>query len=246
MNNKIVNDKADILLYGLRTARQKKRMQYKGFEKKLKDLDREEGMLFKSKWQLGWIELNPPVTRGWKRYFVLRDDIARSKDAAFFQGILDKVNTTDYCSRRDFKAKQRSRGKKFYSVTTQQLKNSKQLDLRKVTFTDKEWSFFEERDVPDWTGKKFYKAFVFTEQWRFVLRIRPNVITTSRVRDEAIEQRLGEIAGHVYRLHLRPSIAKVNGDSYNPRYRKEGEKSKEVYRFKNMSFSQVLDAIKEE
>src|SRR5882762_4574889 len=107
MNNEFVNEQEDILLYGLRTARQRKRIQYKGFEKKLRALDREREKLWQQQRNLGWVELKPPVMRGWKRFFVLRDDVAESIYATFFQNILDKIGTVNISNRKDFKARKK-------------------------------------------------------------------------------------------------------------------------------------------
>ena len=67
----------EILSYRLRTARQKKRMQYEDFDKQLIQLHEEESALRSQKRNLGWEPLIPPVQKGWKRFFVLRDDVAR-------------------------------------------------------------------------------------------------------------------------------------------------------------------------
>src|SRR4029078_1937661 len=92
----------DILCYRLRTARQKKRMQYKDFDKQLIQLYQEERELYWQIRELGCVPLIPPFQRGWKRSFVLRDDVARSPQAKFFQNILDKINTRDWSYRKDF------------------------------------------------------------------------------------------------------------------------------------------------
>lgn len=246
MNDNIVNDEADILLYGLRTARQKKRMQYKGFHRELLRLNREERKLDKQVWELGWIDLHPPVMRGWKRYFVLRDDVARSKEATFFQGILDKINTLDYCTRKDFKIKYRYKGKKQHSVKPQRLKYLGEVTDKKINFSEKERGYFEECEITDWTGKKFIKVFVFTEQWRFVLRIRPNLITKTKVRDEVIESRIAEIENRIERNYWRATIAKAKGESYTHGWWRDEDLQKDNYCFKNMSVSKILDAIKED
>ena len=95
----------DILCYRIRTARQKKRMQYEDFDKQLIALSKEEIILHNH--NPGWEPLTPPVQRGWKRFFVLRDDVARSDDAQFFQNILAKINTEKWSYRKDFKKKKR-------------------------------------------------------------------------------------------------------------------------------------------
>src|SRR5690349_6246627 len=93
MDSKLVKQYgSEILSYRLRTVRQKKRMQYEDFDKKLLKLDKEETRLCKQKQVIIWEPLKPPVQRGWNRFFVLREDVATSKHAAFFENILKKIN----------------------------------------------------------------------------------------------------------------------------------------------------------
>jgi len=245
--NSIVNNETDLLCYRLRTERQRKRAARKGFERKLRSFEREENKLYDQQKELGWVDLTPPVMRGWKRFYVLRADIARSKDAAFFQGLLDKINTVDYSSRKDFKVKYRSQGKKLHYVKEQRLKYWHEAKYFKAIFSDKELQFFEERDVPDWTGKKFNKAFIFTEPWRFVLQVKPNIITQTRVRDEVIESRLCEIDNYFERNHLRVRLKNIKGvkdywysDMQEERWRKER------HQFKNIPLIKLLEVVKQE
>lgn len=246
MNNNIANDKTDILLYGLRTARQKKRMQYRGFEQKLRALDRERQDLWQKKRNLGWIELNPPVMRGWNRSFVLREDVARSKHAAFFKGMLNKINTTQWSNRKDFKQTRRRYNKDRDVDRLQQLLQPCEHHFKKLAFTEKEQQFFYEKYIyRKWEREKI-KVFVFVEPWRFVLRVKPNMVTKTRVRDEAIESRLAEIDKYLVGNNLKPALAKFKGDSYNRKWWKYYEIEKDVYEFKNKSLPQILDAIKED
>ncbi|MGV3588803.1 MAG: hypothetical protein ACO1OF_17490 [Adhaeribacter sp.] len=79
-----------------RSAREKKRLVKLDFEKQLRQLARERCHLLEQKRSLGYEPLKPPVQKGFKRFFVLRDDVAWSPRAAFFQEILDKINTVQY------------------------------------------------------------------------------------------------------------------------------------------------------
>lgn len=64
MDNKLIEQYGeDILCYRLRTARQKKRMQYEDFHKYLIRLSKEEKGLMKLKRELGWETLKPPVQK---------------------------------------------------------------------------------------------------------------------------------------------------------------------------------------
>ena len=98
---------SDIHSHRLRTARQKKWAAKEAQKKLLLGLHKERMELQHQQQNLGYVALIPPIVKGWKRYFVLRDDVARSKDAAFYQNILDKINKVEYCSRKDFRRKVR-------------------------------------------------------------------------------------------------------------------------------------------
>ena len=89
MDNKLIEQYGtEILSYRLRTARQKKRLQYEDFDKQLIQLHKERIQLREQQRNLGWQPLIPAVQRGFKRTFVLRDDVARSRNASFYTAIL--------------------------------------------------------------------------------------------------------------------------------------------------------------
>ena len=93
MDKKIIEKYgSEINCYKLKTARQKKRAVKMANENKLLSLHREERKIWQVQRDMGMVELNPPIVRGWKRYFVLREDVARCNDALFYQNILDKIN----------------------------------------------------------------------------------------------------------------------------------------------------------
>jgi len=182
----------EILSYRLRTVRQKKRMQYEDFDKQLLRLRREKGELYELEQNLGWEPLIPPVQKGWKRFFVLREDVARSRHAEFFENILKKINTYEWHYRKDFRVRKKRYGKNKYTVKTQSLLRPCEDYFKKLNFTDVEKSFFYEVWKMD-CSKKLVKYYVFSEPWRFVLRVRPNMIDKVKRKDEEIERRMNEI-----------------------------------------------------
>jgi hypothetical protein len=234
----------DILCFRLQSARRKKRMQHEDFEKKLLALHREQRELYKQERALGWIELKPPVMRGWKRFFVLREDVARSKHAAFFEGILNKINKVEYSSRKDFKVKKRRGGKKVHVARDQQLLRPDEYHFRKLGFSEKETQLFEVRYVKEKWMKQPQKIFVFVEPWRFVLRVRPNMITRIRARDEQIERRKHYINSFLEKNALQGKLSRLLGDSY--RWRMYGEKEGERNPLKNKPVAAILNDLTEE
>ncbi|MBC8032998.1 MAG: hypothetical protein H7Y03_02550 [Chitinophagaceae bacterium] len=93
--------------YRLRTARQKKRLVKKDFDKQLIKLSRKQGELWKQRRNLPMIPLEHPYQKGWKRLFVLREDIQNLPNADFYQALLDKINTVKYHHDKSFKIKKR-------------------------------------------------------------------------------------------------------------------------------------------
>jgi hypothetical protein len=218
-------------------------MQHEDLEKRLYSLHTERRILYRQQRELGWAELYPPVMRGWKRTYVLRNDISRSKYGPFFEGILIKINTIEYSSRKDFKIKKRKARKKIYVVKEQQLLHPDEYLFVKLKFTEQESSYFEVRYFKNKWRKDMDRKFVFTEPWRFVLRVRPNIISKVRIHNVEIEKRIAEINDYIGRNGLGGKLSrKVNG-YYRWRNDKE-ENPDEKDPFKNKSLTSILDLVK--
>ena len=197
MDTKLVREfGTEILSYRLRTVRQKKRMQYEDFDKKLIKLHKENRVLRRKQRNLGWEPLTPPVQKGWKRFFVLREDVAKSKHAEFFENILRKINTVQWSYKKDFKIRKRRYGRNKYGVRQQSLLKPYAYEFERMGFTEVERQFFYEHWEYNWK-RELIKRYVFCEPWRFVLRVRPNMIDKVRKRDEVIERRMDEIDNYL-------------------------------------------------
>jgi UDP-2,3-diacylglucosamine pyrophosphatase LpxH len=233
----------DILCYPIRTERQKKRMQYEDFDKHLIALDKKESVLHGDCRRPEYEPLIPSVQRGWKRFFVLRDDIARGADAQFFENILKKINTQKIYWRKDFKVKKRKFGRKIYVVQTQELFKPDAYEFSKFKFTEKERTFFDaEFSYDKWHGK-FIKRYVFNEPWRFVLRIRPNMIDKQKKIDAEKEARLKEIGNYIRGNNFDKRLHRMIYGHYQ--HKTWGMPAK-GNPFKNKSFGDIIDLVKEE
>jgi hypothetical protein len=200
MDTKIIQQYGqDILCYQIKSKRSKIRDQKKGEEKRLIRLNREWGQINDKQRNLGYVDLHPPIVRGWKRYFILREDVARSRHAVFYQKILDKINTEQFSHRKDFKKKKRKGGKKNWVVREQRLLELNECGFAKMKFDEKEITLFDERYELQGSGryKKLVKFLVFKEPWRFVLRVRPNLITKVKAVDVELERRSKEIQDYL-------------------------------------------------
>ncbi len=242
MNKKLITQYGeDILSYRLRTARQKKRMQYEDFDKQLRGLHRERKASMAREKALGWEPLTPPVQRGWKRSFVLRDDVARSKHANFFEAILGHINTEQFSSKKDFTVKSRKLGRKIHVPRPQQLNRLSAWEFNHTEFTPKEKQCFNEVYVYNEKGD-FYTEYEFTESWRFRLRKQPNIIDKIKVESTEQEARDKEIDNYLERNGYEGRYKKVvYGHGY--KWGKDMERAKEVWLFKNKSLAQILDLI---
>jgi hypothetical protein len=168
----------------------------------------------------GYVPLEPPIVKGYKRFFVLREDVARSKDAGFYQGILDKINTTMYCAEKSFRVSKRYKRRCRYIDYLQQLYRPDETAFRKMGFNRRAMDCFEEVIKLDKRTKKPVKKYRFKEPWRFVLRVRPNVITQQRAEDPALLARMAEISRFLDWNNLRPRLYKIMDGRHDSR-RKE-------------------------
>jgi hypothetical protein len=174
-------------MYRLKTKRKKKRLVKLDHDKHLLEIHRLQLKIWKKQRELGYEELKPPIQKGWERIFILRADIASTDHADFFQGILDRINTRQFSHRKDFKHKRKRRGRKVDVEREQFLGRLSEWEFRKSKFTEMEAAYFAEMHEFDPITKTTRKRYWFTEPWRFVLKIGPNMITHRRVIDPALE-----------------------------------------------------------
>ncbi|HTJ14058.1 MAG TPA: hypothetical protein VL547_18600 [Dinghuibacter sp.] len=220
-----------------RSARQRTRRKQKDFEKQMIRLDKRQKSLWKKRQSLGWEPLHPPVMRGWKRSFVLREDVASSPRAAFFEGILQKINTTQYSHRKDFTVKKRYRRKKIRVEREQRLLSPPTYYMRRLQLTREEWTYFEYKEAWNLKDKRKDRWYEFTEPWRYVLRVEKNMIAQVRIRDEALEAEIDRLGKDIERQCLRPAILKARSKSYWWRRRERGLTHKDKAILKNMEES---------
>jgi hypothetical protein len=177
----------------LKTKRKKKRQVKQDHDKHLLQINRLQLKIWKKKRDLGYVELKPPIQKGWERIFILREDIANTDKSEFFLGILNRINTRQFSHRKDFKKKRKRHGKKVNVEREQFLKRLSEWEFKKANFTEIEKVYFIEVDEFDPSTKKTSKRYLFTEPWRFVLKIRPHMITHHRVIDPELESMEAQI-----------------------------------------------------
>ncbi len=144
--------------------------------------------------------------------------MASGKDAGFFLGLLEKVNTTTYSHRKDFRYKRRRNGKRVDVERIQKVKTFWTCEFKKLHLTEKEKPYFK----LDWYVSDrghLIPIYVFTEPWRFVLKVKPNMITKVKVIDPGMMSREREIDGYLDRNMLVPRVIKLLEGSYSSRCR---------------------------
>jgi hypothetical protein len=237
------SDEISVEHFRLRSVRRRERAKRTDFEKKLIRLYREERALRKEMDSLGYERLDPPIQRGFKRSFVLRDDIARSDDSKFFQGILDKINTVQYSWKKDFKQMRRHRGRKIYEVREQELERFGTSEMKKKQFSESEKKYFLQMIVPKGKPGESLWLYTFTEPWRFRLKVEANMMTRTRIKDFDLARRAREVDSYLERNHLRPKTFRIVHGRYQWRLRYDynGDLPRYCWHpFKNRSFADIL------
>lgn len=230
-------------LYRLRNARNKRRRLIEDRDKQLLALSRERDRLWDERRDQPWEVLDPPYQRGWKRSFILRDDIFRSDSAEFYEDILSKINTMQHSSRADFKRKRRKLGRKIYVERGQELQRLEPWEWQHAGFNLKQAALFRlEESTNQWRTVLHY---VFTEPWKFQLRVEKNMITKLRKPLSLVESRLDEIDNWLSAHDTdrrRLNRLECSNSRSNRHGKQEARDQLEEKRFKTTPLHKFLDA----
>jgi hypothetical protein len=223
--------------FRVRSERRRKRAAKEAYDKNLLRLGREWDAVRHKRYSLGWDELNPPIQRGYVRFFVLRDDIKRTKQAGFYEKLLAKINVRQYSHRKDFLVKRRRYGKKVYAPREHTVPLLESWELRKIKLTTEEFACFSEETI--YSGQQHCSRVVyrFTEPWRFVLRIQPNMITKVRRRNVDLDRREADLDRYFsFDNRLDHWMKLLDGNTY----KWYTDLSKRASPFLNRSFADIL------
>jgi len=224
----------------LKTARQKKRLQKEDSEKQLRALHRLDMKLWREKQKLPLVPLQAPYQKGWVRTFRLRDDVARSSKAEFYQALLEKINTRDFCNDKSFMRKKGGKRKKGSEPREQWLQTftEEEWTNEKFKLTEQEKQHFFLKEYSNPFNRSVQKRYTFIEPWRYVLKVRPYIITHAKLLDEVLEQQMQQLDNRIERHHLGPKIRKlIYGKGY--RYR-TGEKHQYYNPIKNKQLPDIV------
>ncbi|MBE4951111.1 hypothetical protein [Chryseobacterium culicis] len=208
----------DNLLYSrLRSLRSRKRAIRKDVEKQIRTKYKRSEELWDIRRNIPWIPLDKPYQRGFVRFFVVREDVMRSKDGDFFEGILKKINTYMYSESRRFLKKKRKFGRRVYVAREQKLKQISTYSWNdpKLGLTPRERQYFLKQEEYCPARKMYVPYYEFTESWRFTLRTRPNMITHYKPVDFELEKEYAELGDYLGQYKIVGIIHKtIYGKSY--------------------------------
>ncbi len=139
------------------------------------------------------IQLEKPIQKGFKKDFILRDDVARRRDSNDLQRILGAINHVVYCKNQDFKVK------KWHSNQMEDIPhNLKHIPANqwdKLGWPEhfKKWFVYEERPHVGKYSTFIVKGYWFKYPYMFTTRILPNFITHIKQIDTNLEKEKAEI-----------------------------------------------------
>ena len=208
-----------LLPYRLKSARRKRRLLKEDRDKQLLKLDRERQRIRKDPDYERTVPLDEPYQKGWKRLFVLKPEVRRSDKASFYQGILDEINEVQYHYDQSFKRPKRKgiwhkyifkELPKLHGISRYHWhKNRSKLnDEQRACFTRVEY----------W-NQHYYcweHHYECAEPGLFEIAVLPNMITTIKVGDALLGQRMAWIDNQFYKKGLQHRLDKLkNGNRYN-------------------------------
>jgi len=208
----------DVMRYKLKTARQKKRLQKKDLDKQVIQIIRKRDSLRKQRWELPWIPVEIPYQKGWKRLFILREDIKRSAMADFYEALLKNINTIQYAPDKSFKAKRKRKRRKTSEDQKQFLREFpiwQWNDDKHHSLNELEKAHFYLYEKWDNNGKTMQMLYRFNEPWRYVLKVVPHIITHVKMLDEQLERDIQLLDNYIRNHNLEAKISKLIGGAYH-------------------------------
>lgn len=146
---------------------------------------------------LGYVELDKPIHKGYDAYLVLRDDIARRDDAWVFQYMIDNFSTHPWSNSRVFYTP-----KKPWNDNRPKLNKISEEAYKRIPPQVSKYFYYDYReDKYLWnnTVKRYYSTVCVPEHF-FVVKIKKSYLTHKRVIDGELESQLQFIRDEIYRI----------------------------------------------
>ena len=179
------------------SKREEKKYSHKAEEKKIRKMMRRLDKLRTAKWNLGWVELDKPEPWGWEKVLVLRDDIAKRKDAKFFKELLELVNHKVVNNNKSFIVRNYSTGKK--AEVFVEPKTFDEKDLEKIPEKFRSYFTLEAAETRHWGSfyRKYYQ-WTLNKPYLFKEKIQKHYVTRKQLHDPDLESQIDEIEHYVY------------------------------------------------
>jgi hypothetical protein len=192
--------------------RRQKRLDKFENEKDLIATWKKKNRLYQGKRALNWVELPKPERRGYKRYFVLREDVAKSKEANFYRTILSFIQKTVLCRDKNYEYKDHtSKAKKpiMQYVKDIDLREWNKLVLENKLTPKMQMQF--ERKWKTTTPNRGHWVYEFKKPWVYAFKIAPHYITHRILINPQLESELRELENRIEKQNLMPKISKIMG-----------------------------------
>lgn len=218
-------------------------------DKKLRKLQKDSYKLWNEIRNLGYEPLDPPIRCGYKRLFMLTEDCKHTPSPEFYQGILDKINDIRYSPNKEFEGKRTSKNwrRRKRRRKEQKLMEPDSYRFHKILkFTEDEKRMFYEIGYYNRQLKRDTIKYVFSEPWRFTLRIRPHWLTEIQRKDSLLEQQLEEIHKIINQDKNQRRLTKMRrGYSYSWKRVNEQKEDRKLYAYNSLQ-NKPLHLIMEE
>jgi hypothetical protein len=220
----------------IKSARRKKRLVKLDFDKRLIRLSKTREELWQLKQNLPMVPLVHPYQRGWKRLFVLLDELKRSPRADFYEAILNKINTVQYHSDRSFKTKKRRKKRYGYKIRKQELReiDQRDWDTNRLKLSEQEKACFTRVETFNTVNYRVDIKYVFTEPWRFVPKVMPHMVTQVKLHDEVLQQEIAALDNHIEKHFYEPRIHRLTNGRYYRWTDRFADQPKYINKFKNI------------
>lgn len=182
-------------------SKRENRKQFKNQQEKLlRKLYYEERKLWNAKRSLGFIELEKPIRKGYKKILVLRDDITRSPIASTREKLIKLLKMEIHHHDKRFMKKARKNSKKLVPITMLPL----YIDRYKLAKLPPE---FQSYFIYDPSQRS--REYKFSDSWIFRERIVPHYITHVRIHDAELESRIKQLENYIDNRDIRGKMNRL-------------------------------------
>lgn len=205
------------------TKRRQTRLDKADNEKELLSLWKKKTRLMQGKRALNWVELPKPERSGYKRFFVLRPDVAKSREANFYSYLLNLLQNTVIArdkkfEYKDYKTKtKRPIKQEIKDITHSQwnkLIEENKLTAKQQLFFERKWKAIGSKSAYLGGSTQYGWVYEFKKPWVFEFKTQPHYLTHRILLDPKLESELTELENRIERQHLTPKISKIMGWRY--------------------------------